>query len=105
MFLRVYCLTVKPLSWSKPPPTNILVLQNNTNTDTFYQEQVDKIMSYNPPLPKPDEDEDSPTPVKRIRKASLLTKTKLPITNAEDIERYLEGLRQQLESCWLTRMA
>lgn len=65
--------------------------------DTFYQEQVDKIMSYNPPLPKPDEDEDSPTPVKRIRKASLLTKTKLPITNAEDIERYLEGLRQQLE--------
>ena len=81
----------------KTTPTNILVLQNNTNTDTFYQEQVDKIMSYNPPLPKPDEDEDSPTPVKRIRKASLLTKTKLPITNAEDIERYLEGLRQQLE--------
>ena len=81
----------------KTTPTNILVLQNNTNTDTFYQEQVDKIMSYNPPLPKPDEDEDGPTPVKRIRKASLLTKTKLPITNAEDIERYLEGLRQQLE--------
>lgn len=81
----------------KTTPTNILVLQNNTNTDTFYQEQVDKIMSYNPPLPKPDEDEDGPTPVKRICKASLLTKTKLPITNAEDIERYLEGLRQQLE--------
>lgn len=81
----------------KTTPTNILVLQNNANTDTFYQEQVDKIMSYNPPQPKPDEDEDNPVPVKRIRKASLQTKTKLPITNAEDIERYLEGLRQQLE--------
>lgn len=81
----------------KTTPNNILVLQNNANTDTFYQEQVDKIMSYNPPQPKPDEDEDDPVPVKRIRKASLQTKTKLPITNAEDIERYLEGLRQQLE--------
>lgn len=81
----------------KTTPNNILVLQNNANTDTFYQEQVDKIMFYNPPQPKPDEDEDDPVPVKRIRKASLQTKTKLPITNAEDIERYLEGLRQQLE--------
>ena len=81
----------------KTTPNNILVLQNNANTDTFYQEQVDKIISYNPPQPKPDEDEDDPVPVKRIRKASLQTKTKLPITNAEDIERYLEGLRQQLE--------
>ena len=27
----------------------------------------------------------------------LQTKTKLPITNAEDIERYVDGLRQQLE--------
>lgn len=81
----------------KTTPNNILVLQNNANTDTFYQEQVDKIMSYNPPQPKPDEDEDDPVSVKRIRKASLQTKTKLPITNAEDIERYLEGLRQQLE--------
>lgn len=83
----------------KTTPTNILVLQNNINTDTFYQEQVDKIMAYAPPqtpgggggVPTP------PTAEKRIRKASLQTKTKLPITNAEDIERYLEGLRQQLE--------
>ena len=85
----------------KTTPTNILVLQNNANTDTFYQEQVDKIMSYNPPLPPGGEGGGKPeppkTPDKRIRKASLQTKTKLPITNAEDIERYLEGLRQQLE--------
>lgn len=85
----------------KTTPTNILVLQNNANTDTFYQEQVDKIMSYNPPQPPEGEGAGKPeppkTPDKRIRKASLQTKTKLPITNSEDIERYLEGLRQQLE--------
>ncbi len=82
----------------KTTPTNILVLQNNINTDAFYQEQVDKIMSYNAHQPKPDTgDENPPQQKKRIRKASLQTKTKLPITNAEDIEHYLEGLRQQLE--------
>lgn len=85
----------------KTTPTNILVLQNNINTDTFYQEQIDKIMSYEPPLLTDDggNGKSTPpvTPDKRIRKASLQTKTKLPITNAEDIERYLKGLRQQLE--------
>ena len=85
----------------KTTPNNILVLQNNANTDMFYQEQVDKIMSYNPPQPPVVEGGGNTTPPvtleKRIRKASLQTKTKLPITNAEDIERYLEGLRQQLE--------
>lgn len=83
----------------KTTPTNILVLQNNINTDTFYQEQVDKIMAYTPPQ-TPGGGRSvltTPTAEKRIRKASLQTKTKLPITNAEDIERYLEGLRQQLE--------
>ena len=67
----------------------------------YTQEQVDKIMSYNPPQPPIIEGGGNTTPPvtpeKRIRKASLQTKTKLPITNAEDIERYLEGLRQQLE--------
>ncbi len=84
----------------KTTPTNILVLQNNINTDMFYQEQVEKIMAYNPPKKGDDgkgDSENPPKPEKRIRKASLQTKTKLPITNAEDIERYLEGLRQQLE--------
>ncbi len=84
----------------KTTPTNILVLQNNINTDMFYQEQVEKIMAYNPPKKGDDgkgDGENPPKPEKRIRKVSLQTKTKLPITNAEDIERYLEGLRQQLE--------
>ena len=73
----------------KTSPTNILVLQNNVNTDAFYQEQVERIMSYIPTT--------SPEQEKRIRQAALQTKTKLPITNAEDIEHYLDGLRQQLE--------
>jgi len=84
----------------KTTPTNILVLQNNANTDAFYQEQVEKIMAYNQQGGEGDGGnggEVPPKPEKRIRKASLQTKTKLPITNAEDIDRYLEGLRQQLE--------
>lgn len=35
----------------KTAPTNILVLRNNILTDVFYQEQVNKIMSYIPPKP------------------------------------------------------
>lgn len=80
-------------------PSNILQLQNNLNTDGFYQEQVDRIMACNPPAPRSEEDDvKTPSkPEKRIRKAFLETKTKLPITTAEDIDRYLEGLRRQLE--------
>ena len=81
-------------------PSNILQLQNNLNTDGFYQEQVDRIIAYNPPAPRPEED-DVKTPLtseKRIRQAALQTRTKSPITNAEDIELYLEGLRWQLEN-------
>jgi len=59
-------------------------------------------MSYIPPKPTKNENDevDPPTPPvreKKIRQASLQTRTKLPITNEEDIDRYLEGLRQQIE--------
>lgn len=54
----------------KTTPTNILVLQNNANTDTFYQEQVDKIMSYNPPLPPGGEGDGKPEPPKLQTSAS-----------------------------------
>ena len=83
----------------KTSPSNILVLQNNINTDVFYQEQIERIMSYTQPTPPSGGGGGTqpPTPpTKRIRQASLQTKTKLPITNAEDIDHYLEGLRQQL---------
>ena len=87
----------------KTSPNNILVLQNNINTDTFYQEQVERIMSYKPakPVTPPGggngpEPPTPPTPQKKIRQASLQTKTKLPIETEEDIDRYLKGLREQL---------
>lgn len=86
----------------KTSSLNILILQNNINTDTFYQEQVAKIMSYVPPKPNLSGTGDPstptpPKPAKRIRQASLQTKTKQPITNEEDIDRYLDGLREQLQ--------
>ena len=82
----------------KTTPSNILVLQNNISTDAFYQEQIERIMSYSKPIEPIINGGKQPLvqPVKRIRQASLLTKTKLPITNTEDIDHYLEGLREQL---------
>lgn len=87
----------------KTSPNNILVLQNNINTDTFYQEQVERIMSYKPagPVTPPGGGGETqpptpPTPQKKIRQASLQTKTKLPIETEADIDQYLEGLRAQL---------
>lgn len=83
---------------SKTSPTNILALKNNLNTETFYQEQIQKILSYAPQKATPSVvNEGQPAPAaKRIRQVSLQTKTKLPITNEEDIDRYLAGLRDQL---------
>ena len=73
---------------------NILLLKNNLHTDNFYRDQVERIMSC---VPQPVAAE-GPThlPVKNILQTSLQTKTTQPITNAEDIDRYLDGLRKQL---------
>lgn len=88
----------------KTSPTNILVLQNSINTDAFYQEQVERIMSYKPATPATPQSGtggQTPTPTpstpqKKIHQASLQTKTKLPIETEADIDKYLEGLREQL---------
>ena len=77
---------------AKTSPSNILVLQKNLDTGSLYNEQIDRIMSYVPENP-------SPTPKKtgpRIRKVALQTKSIAVITNAEDIDHYLNGLRDQL---------
>lgn len=92
---------------AKTTPDNILVLQNNLNTDAFYQEQIAKILDYaNKHNRKDDEDkkddnkkDDEKKDEKKepkIRQASLNTKTSLPLSTEEDIDRYLNGLRQQL---------
>ena len=88
---------------SKTTPENILVLQNNISTDVFYQNEIGKILDYanahKPATPQPNPDPAKPAepkPQKKIRQASLQTKTKLPLTNEEDIDRYLRGLKEQL---------
>ena len=54
-----------------------------------------------PPQPEKDKEEpgkEQPAPPKRkrVRQASLQTKTQLPISTEEDIDRYLAGLKNQL---------
>ena len=43
-----------------------------------------------PPQPVP------PQPTKKIRQATLQTKTKMPLSTQEDVDHYLNGLREQL---------
>ena len=91
----------------KTTPDNILVLQNNANTDAFYQEQIGKILDATKPAtpptpptpgpnPTPNPNPVPATPAKKIRKASLQTRTSIPLSTEEDIDHYLEGLREQL---------
>ena len=92
---------------AKTAPDNILVLQNNINTDAFYQEQIGKILDYvnkrkqnekkddNQDGKQGDEKKDEEkTP--NIRQVTLQTKTKIPLSTQEDIDHYLAGLREQL---------
>ena len=92
---------------AKTTPENILVLQNNINTDAFYQNEIEKILNYankhkqgdkkeDVPGDKKDDEKTDEPKQKKIRQASLQTKTKLPLTNEEDIDRYLRGLKDQL---------
>lgn len=93
---------------SKTTPENILVLKSNLNTDAFYQDQIGRILDYvnaHKPIPKPKDDgglpdgtgagEEPPKP-RKIRQASLQTKTAVPLSNEEDIQRYLNGLKEQI---------
>ena len=80
---------------SRTTPTNILVLRGNISTDAFYQAEIEKILDYAnrhqpvPPQPEKDKEEpgkEQPAPPKRkrVRQASLQTKTQLPISTEED---------------------
>jgi hypothetical protein len=91
---------------AKTTPDNILVLQNNINTDAFYQEQIGKILDdvnkHKQEEKKDDkqdekkDEEKKDEPGKKIRPVSLQTKTSIPLSNEEDIDHYLNGLREQL---------
>jgi hypothetical protein len=89
---------------AKTTPDNILVLKGNINTDTFYQEQIAHILDY-ANKHKPQEpgkpaggggDPVPPVPQKKVRQASLQTKTSIPLSTEEDIDRYLKGLKEQI---------
>ena len=91
----------------KTTPANILVLQNNISTDAFYQEQIGKILDYANKHKQEDKKDDKQDDKQddgkkeekkqpKIRQASLQTKTSIPLSTEEDIDRYLNGLRQQL---------
>jgi hypothetical protein len=91
----------------KTTPDNILVLQNNISTDAFYQEQIGKILDYANKHKQEDKKDDKQDDKQddgkkeekkqpKIRQASLQTKTSIPLSTEEDIDRYLNGLRQQL---------
>lgn len=91
---------VETIIHSKTAPSHILALQNNLSTDDYYKEQVERILNVQPK--KGPEDEGGkggdvpPTPKKKIRQASLNTKTPIPLTNEDDINRYLHTLKDQL---------
>ena len=89
---------------AKTTPDNILVLKGNINTDNFYQEQIGRILDYankhKPQEPTPPGGNGGtpqpPVPQKKVRQASLQTKTSIPLSTEEDIDRYLKGLKEQL---------
>lgn len=90
---------------AKTTPDNILVLQGNISTDAFYQEQIGRILDYadkhkpkNPTNPSGNRSTDSVPPArqKKIRQASLQTKTSIPLSTEEDIDHYLKGLKEQI---------
>ena len=87
---------------SNTTPDNIAILQNNVSADQFYQSEVAKIFSYEHPKKDNTKPDNQNTPGNenhnqpKVRQASLKTKTKLPLKSKDDIENYLDGLREQL---------
>ena len=83
---------------------NILVLRDNKNTDSFYQEQIERIMHAATKNQAHDDEEGKEAPGDdkpkakhpRVRQASLSTKTPLPLRSEQDIDHYLAGLKEQL---------
>ena len=81
---------------------NIAILKNNVSTEQFYKIEVAKIFNYVKPNTQPvkpdhhNEPENETPSQPKVRQVSLKTKTKLPLKSKDDIEVYLDGLREQL---------
>ena len=84
----------------KCAPTEILVLDSNLQTDAFYNEEINKIFNYTSAGSNNDSNEEktNTSTTHKVRTASLKTKTSVPIKTTEDIDRYLDNLRTQLET-------
>ncbi|MBR4594275.1 MAG: BREX system P-loop protein BrxC, partial [Bacteroidaceae bacterium] len=81
---------------AKTAPDNILILDGNTNTDKFYEDQVEKIINYvNAHKPQP-ETKVAESKHNYIKQVTLETKTKEPLKDEKDIDNYLAGLKEQL---------
>lgn len=80
---------------------NILVLQNNRNTDAFFAEVSAKIqteVNKRKPYPKPTEEGGGGTEVHEpiISNKVLTTRTIKPLQTEEEVDKYLAGLKRQI---------
>lgn len=97
-----YALSVDVVVMKKCQPDNILALKNNLDTSGFYSQEAAKIMEKATgaqPHPSSGSSGTPSSPVtspKRVSRVKLNTRTVRTIKSEQDVERYLEDLRQQL---------
>ncbi len=97
-----YGLSADVVVMKKCLPDNILALKNNLDTSSFYSQEAARIMekaAVVQPGPSSDPSGTSPSsemPKKKVCQVKLNTRTVRTIKNKQDVERYLEDLRQQL---------
>lgn len=100
-----YGLQADVVVMKKCLPDNILALKNNLDTNSFYSQEAAKIMEKaagaQPHLSSgqmgPTSSSSAPAaPKKRVSQVKLNTRTVRTIKSEQDVERYLEDLRQQL---------
>lgn len=84
-------------------PDNILALKNNLNTDEFYSQEVTRIMELVnkkkiQPLVPNSASGDAPmiTEIKPVKQVTLQTRSVLTIKSEQDVDAYLEKLKQLL---------
>ena len=83
----------------KSQPDNILALKNNLDTAAFYEQEAAKIMAQAAsakPKTVPGKEEPSQPATKPVRQVKLSTRTVHKICSEQDVDTYLQTLKQQL---------
>ena len=83
----------------KSQPDNILALKNNLDTAAFYEQEAAKIMAQaasSKPKTVPGKEEPSQPATKPVRQVKLSTRTVHKICSEQDVDTYLQTLKQQL---------